>query len=146
MREPQVVDHAEMHPYACQCGNTSGPLLDTFVENHAGRIYVCRRCAKTYSRLFGFARGKKLDELEGATVAVEAKDAEIARLVATISELRTSQRSEGQVVRELRLELEEALGRERARQHLAETLLDMLHLAVPQAVEAEPVVSEVVAA
>ena len=59
---------------------SKGPFVDTHRELSTGHVYVCQVCAKTIARIFGFADGKKLDELEGAAKAVAERDREIESL------------------------------------------------------------------
>jgi hypothetical protein len=120
-----LVDTAALFPYACSCGNAHGPLLDTFFENAVGRVYVCKRCAKTYARLYGFAPGKRLDEVAQTLTRAEEIEAELAKANAE------HERLEGELValrRELaeaRELLEAAHGRELARVHVGEQMLEL---------------------
>lgn len=112
MREPMIVDHAPHIPCACcVCTNQTGPFADTFFEDRAGRKYVCKRCAKSHARVFGFSAGKRMDELSDAASLVEAKDAELAKAQATIEELRLANGGERATVKDLRSRLEDATGK-----------------------------------
>lgn len=123
VKEPIIVTHAQMEPYACcVCTNTTGPFSDTFFEDRFGRKYLCLRCVKTNARIHGLASGKRLDELSNVAATVEGKDAEIAALQAQVEELRASQRSEGVKVRELRVLLENAEGKLQTAVHIGAAL------------------------
>lgn len=124
MREPMLVDHAPHVPCACCiCTNQTGPFADMFFEDRAGRKYVCKRCARSVSRLFGFAPGKRLDELSEAASLVEGKDREIEAAQDLIREL-NAQVEEGRVAASgVEDELELALEREKTREHLIESLV-----------------------
>lgn len=112
MKEPVIVTHAQMEPYACSvCTNTQGPFSDTFFEDKFGRKYLCQRCVKTNARVHGFAKGARMDELQNATVVLEQKDAELAKAVETIEELRLANGGERATVKDLRARLEDATGR-----------------------------------
>lgn len=143
MREPMIVDTAPHLPCACcVCTNQTGPFADTFFEDRAGRKYVCKRCAKSVARLFGFAPGKRMDELENATVLVEGKDAELAKAAATIEELRLANGGERATVKDLRARLEDASGRLQATRHMAAQMEQAAHELV-EAVAPAPVVEAV---
>lgn len=145
MREPMVVDRAVMAPNACKCGNTQGPLLDTFFEDRVGRVYVCKRCARMYARAFGFAPGKRMDELNEASALVEVKDAEIARLVATIEEVRIEAGAERRTVKELRERLEYANGVMQSTRHLATSIEQSAHELVEAVAPHQPTAEAVAA-
>jgi len=81
MIEPQIVETAAMYPMHCAgCTNVYGPFVDFERETHAGRIYLCRKCARTAARLFGFSKGRKLEELSNAAESLESAQALIADL------------------------------------------------------------------
>lgn len=83
MLEPIIVDHPEVFPSTCAaCGTQTGPMLDTHRELANLRVYVCRRCSKNHARIFGFAKGERLDELENAAASV----AELVNEIASLSE------------------------------------------------------------
>lgn len=128
MKEPIIVTHAQMEPYACcVCTNTTGPFSDTFFEDRFGRKYLCLRCVKTNARIHGYAPGKRMDELSEAAALVEGKDAEIAGLLTQVEELRRDARSEGVKLRELRAALEDAEGRLRTVAHVGAALESAAH-------------------
>lgn len=69
-------------PYGCVgCQSQAGPLVDTHRELPGfGHVYFCPRCLKTGARLYGYAKGARLDELESAAAALIERDAEIESL------------------------------------------------------------------
>ena len=120
MLEYQIVDHASMFPMNCSiCQSQKGPFVDTFAENPVGRIYICKSCARRAARIFGFAPGKKLDELQDASVLLEQKDAEVSGLLEEITEIRMQNGSERATVKDLAGRLEEANARLQTIEHLA---------------------------
>lgn len=56
MAEAQVVDRPAIYPAMCACGSQAGPLVDTMIENHQGRLYVCNRCVAKWAALLGVYR------------------------------------------------------------------------------------------
>lgn len=119
-----LVDHAPHIPCACCiCTNQTGPFADTFFEDRAGRKYVCKRCAKSVARLFGFAPGERMDELSEAASLVEGKDREIEAAQDLIRELNAQLEEGKRAAAGVEDELELALERERTREHLIESLV-----------------------
>lgn len=78
MIEYQIVETAVMFPQTCFCGSSKGPLIDTNVMRGQERIYLCKLCVKRSARPFGFMPGKRMDELENASLELEQKDKELA--------------------------------------------------------------------
>lgn len=85
MLEPVLVEQP-VGLQACTCGSQKAPLLRTFREIGGVEEYVCQACAKSYARLFGFAKGERLDELSEAASTVAAKDREITSLTEQLGE------------------------------------------------------------
>jgi hypothetical protein len=140
MKEPIVVEAAVLAPYGCAtCGSTKGPLLDWVLENALGRVYTCKLCARMGSRAFGFAPGKKLDELSDAAAALEQRDQELAKLVETISELRLEAGTARVTAGELREQLQVARGKLQTTQHLAAQLEQGAHELVEAVAPRAPV-------
>ena len=103
MIEYQKVDAATLWPHNCAlCRSQAGPFADTILENDAGeRSYVCESCVRRCARLFGYAKGKRMDELSAASGALQAREQEITQLTGRQAEL------DAQIVsyeRELRLQ------------------------------------------
>jgi hypothetical protein len=117
--EYQVVDTAIVFPHTCVCGNQKGPFLDTFIENGVGRVYWCKSCARRAARQFGFAPGKKLDELQDASAELERKAVEIGGLLEQITGLQLECGTERRTVKELRERVQAAEGRLQSIEHLA---------------------------
>ena len=107
MKEPVIVETAQMAPYKCKCGNSTGPLIDTFFQDHDGRVYVCKRCSRSYARAFGFAPGKKLDELADAANVLEQRDKEFAVIEGELAESRLEMDSAARVIASLREQLDD---------------------------------------
>jgi dsRNA-specific ribonuclease len=69
----KLVDAPSSFPARCLlCPSQKGPILDTGVDtpfpgpNAAGAVYVCRTCARKIAKVYGFAKGEKLEQLENA--------------------------------------------------------------------------------
>jgi hypothetical protein len=97
---------------------SKGPFVDTHRELQTGHVYVCQVCAKTIARIFGFADGKKLDELEGAAKAVSERDREIASLteqlndqVTIVTEFTAKDREQAQELESLHARVSQLEGR-----------------------------------
>lgn len=140
MKEPVIVDHAQLAPYACKCGNTTGPLIDTFFQDAEGRVYVCKRCSRSYARAFGFAPGKKLDELADAANVLEQRDREFAVVQAELGESRLEVDSAARVISSLREQLESTQAQVQTARFmasgLAQTASDLVSATTPAAAEA----------
>jgi hypothetical protein len=123
MLEFEVVDHASIFPMNCAvCQSQKPPFIDTFSENPVGRIYLCKSCARRAARQFGFAPGKRLDELADASTALEAKQAEVAALLEEITALRMENGAERAALKSLKAQLDHASGTRQQIEHLAATL------------------------
>jgi len=88
MLEPIVLESPLVFPHRCPCGSGKGPIIDTHIElGNYGRLYVCELCAKTYAQKFGFADGKRLDELSEASGLLVEKEREVAVLTEQLGAL-----------------------------------------------------------
>ena len=83
-----VIPHPINFPQACiACMGQKGPVLVTHRALPGyGDVYVCESCAKRISRAFGFADGKRLDELSSAAKTVNERDRDIAGLSKQLTE------------------------------------------------------------
>ena len=68
MSEMVVVDAPERFPTACVCGNQSGRMVDTHIENACGHVYLCERCVRTSALAMGWVP-QNLYDIRGAEVA-----------------------------------------------------------------------------
>ena len=106
MIAPEVVQTAAMYPMHCVgCTNVYGPFIDFERETHSGRIYLCRDCARTAARLFGFSKGKKLEELSAAAVSLETATERIAELEALTVQLAPIEAEKDAVIADLNEQL-----------------------------------------
>lgn len=84
-----AVDHPTAFPQACMvCMGQKGPMVDVHRELPSGHVYICQVCAKSISRVLGFAEGKKLDELEQAATRAYEQERVSARLEGELREER----------------------------------------------------------
>jgi hypothetical protein len=128
MIEPALVDHPVAFPQACvACMSQQGPLIDTHVEKPFGHVYVCAKCVKTFARLMGFAKGEKLNELEGAIMLLADRDRQIEKLGDTLRGTREELEVATNEAFQKSAELSRALGRieqlESLRRSVAEELI-----------------------
>lgn len=70
------------------CGSQKGPIADTGNERNGERIYLCKRCVMTLARVFGFAKGEKMDELSRAVDVLAEKDRQLETQAADNEALR----------------------------------------------------------
>ena len=103
MREFELIPAPVGVPWGCfVCQSATGPLVDTQTEHQAiGRIYLCKLCARRAARLYGFAPGKKLDELADASTSLGLKQAEVDNLQHELEEVRLLNGSERATVKDL---------------------------------------------
>ena len=127
MIEYMLVETATIFPMTCVCGSAKGPLVDTMIENPVGRVYLCKLCARRAARLYGFAPGKRLDELADAETTLQAKEDEIAKLVAAIEELRLQNGSERRTVKDLQARLSSVQDVQQTSRHLAAAIEQQAH-------------------
>lgn len=127
MREPMIVPAPTIAPWGCSfCQSATGPLLDTFYENPLGRQYVCKKCARSHARGFGFAPGKRMDELSDAAALLEVKEAELVAQQAQIEGLTLEVARLKGYQADLEQRLEESLGREQTRAHIEQQAKELL--------------------
>ena len=72
MYDWQKVEGATLFPYHCVSCLNQRDVLDTNVDlPQWGHVYVCKVCARTSARIFGFSKGKEQDKLANAAEVVE---------------------------------------------------------------------------
>lgn len=100
-------------PQACvACGSQKGPIADTHRDLPGyGHVYVCESCAKTFARIFGYADGKRLDELENASKLVVERERDIENLSRELSAARIDLHNEQHQVADLAMKLRDAENR-----------------------------------
>src|SRR5438552_8191772 len=76
-------------PYRCSlCPVGESPILDTGIEfPGVGRVYICKRCSRDVARLWGFSKGKALDELMNASEDLKRKDKQVDEMNEILVEL-----------------------------------------------------------
>jgi hypothetical protein len=69
------LEAANAFPFRCVACVNAKDVLDTFVEVPGwGRVFICKNCARTAAREFGFSRGKEQERLSNAAeVLAEAE-------------------------------------------------------------------------
>ena len=79
----RLVSHAAFWPNACVCGSVDGPFVDLEIDRpiagRDSRLYLCQRCGKGAAREFGFAKGKRMDELAEADKKLHVAQQQIDR-------------------------------------------------------------------
>jgi len=121
MIEAQLVPNPGFFPGCCVfCMSQTGPIIDTRVERPAlGRLYVCKRCVKQAAVLYGFAKGKRLDQLEHASRELEQAEKDISDRNEWVAERDDKIRALVEQLRQREEALEEALGEVKRLEHLA---------------------------
>jgi len=77
MREMRLVETAIAYPLACACGSQQGPLVDTQITNHQGRLYLCTRCVHTAASLHGYASPEEVSALHEQIDVFRGQTAEL---------------------------------------------------------------------
>ena len=77
MYDWQRVEGATLFPFRCVACAEQRDVLDTGGQiPQWGQIYLCKNCARTAARLFGFSKGKELDRLSGAAEVLDSVEGE----------------------------------------------------------------------
>lgn len=113
MIEYVAISSPVMFPQACVCCTSQkGPIADTHRDLPGyGHVYVCEACAKSFARIFGYAPGKRLDQLEAASKLVVERERDIAKVTAELDAANTKLQDAGHEVADLKERLRDAENR-----------------------------------
>lgn len=74
MSEVMLVDAPVRFPTACVCGNQSGPMVDTMIENACGHVYLCEKCVRRAAVACGWSSPETLASLGEGYEALVAEN------------------------------------------------------------------------
>lgn len=122
-----VVDVAEVNPHAClQCRGTIGPFLDTAVDIHNERLYLCMLCLRLDAAEVGFAEGERMDELTHAKDVVEHVESEVQKRDRELREVHDTLKARDKSVSQLVETVEQLEGQMRRKDQAAGEAVHML--------------------
>ena len=127
MNDAALVSHPQIFPSQCLCGSQKGPILDTFIEKHGDRIYICRLCAQAIARKYGFADGAELDKLMGARELLDQAEREAAEKDRLMLNYQGSIHQLEAKLKEAEEERDHALGEVKQYRHIARAIERQSH-------------------